>query len=221
MLLLTFLGSWGVIFVLATIGIVDCIFRRIGRHPSRFHFCAWGTAVSLPSERDGTERKRHRFSDSYCIYTHHTLYMYNVSSRTEFKQGGSSVKSLSLNSIMGCMRGNILLYRPIFNVHLDGDCVCTINEALLLQVAMWACTTITTTVVSWSWLWEATTLGAAHVAMCIFANQQRTDRTGRPVSSIVAETLRVLWCYCLTSAFINQCRQNLIDFSSKQYVSWA
>ena len=55
--------------MLATIGIVDCIFRRIGRHPSRFHFCAWGTAVSLPSERDGTERKRHRFSDSYCTYS--------------------------------------------------------------------------------------------------------------------------------------------------------
>ena len=45
MLLLAFLGSWGVIFVLATIGMVDCIFRRVGLHPSRFHFRAWGTAV--------------------------------------------------------------------------------------------------------------------------------------------------------------------------------
>ena len=49
--------------MLATIGIVNCIFHRVG--PSRFHSCAWGTAVSLPSERDGTERKRHRFFDSY------------------------------------------------------------------------------------------------------------------------------------------------------------
>ena len=47
--------------MLATIGIVDSIFRRVGLCPSRFHSWAWGTAVSLPSERDGTEWKRHRF----------------------------------------------------------------------------------------------------------------------------------------------------------------
>ena len=37
------------IFMLATIGIVDCTFRRIGLHPSRFHFCVWGTAFLLLS----------------------------------------------------------------------------------------------------------------------------------------------------------------------------
>ena len=54
--------------MLATIGIVDCIFRRVSLRPSRFHSCAWGTAVSLLSERDGTERKRHRFFYSYCMH---------------------------------------------------------------------------------------------------------------------------------------------------------
>ena len=46
-------------------------------------------------------------------------------------------------------------------------CVYTLNEALLLQVAMCACTVCTTKTdhraVSLSWLWEATTLAAAHV----------------------------------------------------------
>ena len=55
--------------MLATIGIVDCIFRRVGLRPSRFHSWAWETAVSLPSEWDGTERKRHRFFYSYCNLT--------------------------------------------------------------------------------------------------------------------------------------------------------
>ena len=49
--------------MLAMIGIVDCIFRRVGLRPSRFHSWAWGTAVSLPSEWDGTKQK---FFDSYC-----------------------------------------------------------------------------------------------------------------------------------------------------------
>ena len=47
--------------MLATIGIVDCIFRRVSLRPSRFHSWAWETAVSLPSEWDGTEQKHHRF----------------------------------------------------------------------------------------------------------------------------------------------------------------
>ena len=55
--------------MLATIGIVDGIFRRVGLRPSRFHSCAWGMAVSLPSERDGTERKRHCFFYSYCNFS--------------------------------------------------------------------------------------------------------------------------------------------------------
>ena len=61
MLLLAFLDSLGVTFVLATIGIVDCTFRRIGLHPSCSRCCVWGTAVSLPSQRGGMERKRHLF----------------------------------------------------------------------------------------------------------------------------------------------------------------
>ena len=44
--------------MLATIGIVDCIFRRVGLRPSHFHSCVWGTAVLLPFQRGGTERKR-------------------------------------------------------------------------------------------------------------------------------------------------------------------
>ena len=49
--------------MLATIGIVDRIFRRVGLRPSRFHSYAWGTAVSLPSERDGSITV---FFYSYC-----------------------------------------------------------------------------------------------------------------------------------------------------------
>ena len=64
MFLLAFLGSWGVIFVLAMIGIVDCMFRRVDLCPSRFHSCVWGTAVLLPSRRGGMERKHHHF---FCL----------------------------------------------------------------------------------------------------------------------------------------------------------
>ena len=66
MLLLAFLGSWGIIFVLATIGIVDCTFHCVGLRLSRFHSCVWGTAVLLPSRRGGTEQKRYPFFDCYC-----------------------------------------------------------------------------------------------------------------------------------------------------------
>ena len=58
----------------------------------------------------------------------------SVSCRTEFKQGGSNIKSLSLNSIMGytlAMRVINLHCRPILKVHLDIDCVCTRNTTLL------------------------------------------------------------------------------------------
>ena len=47
--------------MLATIGIVDCIFRCVGLRPSHFHSCAWGTAVLVPSRQGGTEQKRHHF----------------------------------------------------------------------------------------------------------------------------------------------------------------
>ena len=67
LLLLGFLGSWGVIFVLATIGIVDCTFRRVGLRPSRFHSCVWGTAVLFPSQLGRTEWKHHCCFVSYCI----------------------------------------------------------------------------------------------------------------------------------------------------------
>jgi hypothetical protein len=69
MLLLAFLDSLGVIFVLATIGIVDCTFRPVDLRSSRFHSCVWGKAVSLPSRRSVMERKRHRFFYSYCMAT--------------------------------------------------------------------------------------------------------------------------------------------------------
>ena len=72
MLLLAFLGSWGVISVLATTGIVDCTFRRVGLCPSHFDSCVWWTAVLLPSQWGGTEWKCHRFFFfffyCYCIY---------------------------------------------------------------------------------------------------------------------------------------------------------
>ena len=94
------------------------------------------------------------------------MHLTSVSSRTEFKQGGSNVKSISLNSIMGymlAMRGNYLLCRPIFDVHLDSNCVCTISEALLPQVTKCACTVYTLLITRVVFLREATTLAAAHV----------------------------------------------------------
>ena len=75
MLLLAFLGSWGIIFVLATIGIVNCTFRRVGLRSSHFHSCVWETAVLLPSRWDGTERKHHDFFDCYCIYNENLFWM--------------------------------------------------------------------------------------------------------------------------------------------------
>ena len=51
MLLLAFLGSWGVIFMLITIGIVDCTFRRIGLCLVPFPFLCMGngrfTSISM------------------------------------------------------------------------------------------------------------------------------------------------------------------------------
>ncbi len=72
------------------------------------------------------------------------------------KKGGLNVKSLSLNIIMGYILAREqfafagLLLRV---VHLDSDCVCTTNVALLLQATICACTvytSITTRVVSLS-----------------------------------------------------------------------
>ena len=64
MLLLAFLDSPSVFFMLATIGIVDCTFRRLpvaGLRPVPFPFFVHGTAVLLPSGLDGMEWKCHRF----------------------------------------------------------------------------------------------------------------------------------------------------------------
>ena len=69
MLLLAFLYSPSVFVVLATIGIVDCTFHRLpvaGLHPVLFPFFVYGTAVLLPSGRDGMEQKRHHFFGGYC-----------------------------------------------------------------------------------------------------------------------------------------------------------
>ena len=60
MLLVAFLVSLGVFFVLAMIGIVDCTFGCLPVTVSRpvpFPFFVPGTAVLLPSGRDGTEWK--------------------------------------------------------------------------------------------------------------------------------------------------------------------
>ena len=74
-LLLAFLVSPGVFFVLAMIGIVDCTFHHLpvaGLRPVPFD-CSMhkkcfvhGTAVLLPSGRDGTEWKHRRFFGCYC-----------------------------------------------------------------------------------------------------------------------------------------------------------
>ena len=43
--------------MLATIGIVDCTFCRVGLHPSRFHSCVWETAsLHVYLHFDGAER---------------------------------------------------------------------------------------------------------------------------------------------------------------------
>ena len=63
MLLLGFLGSWGVIFVLATIRMVDCTFHCISLHPSCFHSCVWEPPFYFCL--DGAER--HHFFDCYCM----------------------------------------------------------------------------------------------------------------------------------------------------------
>ena len=47
--------------MLAMIGIFDCTFHRISLRPSHVHYCVWGTAVLLPSQRGGRERKCHLF----------------------------------------------------------------------------------------------------------------------------------------------------------------
>ena len=72
MLLLAFLGSPSVFFVLATIGIVTGTFRHLpvaGLRPVPFPFFVHGTAVLLPSGWDGMEQKRHHFFDGYCTCT--------------------------------------------------------------------------------------------------------------------------------------------------------
>jgi hypothetical protein len=56
MLLLAFLGSLGVIFVLAMIEIVDCKFRRIGLRQSHSHCCVWEWPFHFVStRRNGTK----------------------------------------------------------------------------------------------------------------------------------------------------------------------
>ena len=58
MILLAFLDSPSVFFVLATIGIVDCTFRCLPvavLRPVPFPFSVHGMAILLPSGRDGTD----------------------------------------------------------------------------------------------------------------------------------------------------------------------
>ena len=57
MLLLAFLCSRGIVFMLATTGIVNCTFLCIGLHLSCSHCCASETAVLLPSRWGGIEQK--------------------------------------------------------------------------------------------------------------------------------------------------------------------
>ena len=68
-MLLSFLDSLGVFFVLATIGIVDCTFGCLPvsvPHPVPFPFFVHGIAVLFLSGQDRTERKRHRLLGCYC-----------------------------------------------------------------------------------------------------------------------------------------------------------
>ena len=72
MLLLAFLNSPSVFFVLATIGIVDYTFLSLpvaSLCPVPFPFFVHETAILLPSGRDGMERIRHRFFGGYCSLT--------------------------------------------------------------------------------------------------------------------------------------------------------
>ena len=73
MILLAFLDSPSVFFVLATIGIVDCTFRCLPvavLRPVPFPFSVHGTAILL--HLDGMERMETSpfFFGCYCIYLH-------------------------------------------------------------------------------------------------------------------------------------------------------
>ena len=69
MFLLTFLVSPGVFFVLATIGIVDCTFRRQPPPRPVSLFCAWnGCFTFIWTGRNRMEWKRHHFFDCYCMW---------------------------------------------------------------------------------------------------------------------------------------------------------
>ena len=63
--------------------------------------------------------------------------------RTEFKRDGSSVNITIIEYYgiycIGHEEGMIGFCRLNCNVHLDSHCVCTINEALLLQATRYVC----------------------------------------------------------------------------------